>query len=380
MRNYRWVVMFFCCVVCFVAYIDRVNMSVAATSIMKDFALSATQMGIIMGAMMPTYLVVSFLSGFIMDRFSPVKTVSAGIFIWSLTTAWFPLTTSFGQMYASRLIFGAGEGLFPVFGGRMVGSWMPPKERGVGTSIQTASALLGVAFGAPICVSIMKAYDWQTLFYTLAVLGFVAMAIVYLMVKDRPSQQKRVSTEERKLIEDAIEEERVQKGNLGGVIIQLLKNPYLWLVALSYVAVAAIWFANLTWLPGYMAKEKGFTVFKSGMLSAFPFFMGAVGAVSAGYITDKFLKGHRLSYILFAQLLGPVLVFFAIGATGTASMIILFSVSMFFTAGAFSMHWAVPVGLFSNKVVLLRGCLRRCSWDECMIQHIRFTGVLERLP
>jgi sugar phosphate permease len=128
------------------------------------------------------------------------------------------------------------------------------------------------------------------------------------------------------------------------------KNPYIWLLGLCYFSVMCIFWANLTWLPSYFIKEKGFTVFKSGIMSAFPYLTGIVGLLCGGYITDKFMKTGRTVYGFVCLLIGPPVVFYALGATGDVRLILAFSISMFFIAGAMGQFWALTIDLFSVKL------------------------------
>jgi sugar phosphate permease len=178
-----------------------------------------------------------------------------------------------------------------------------------------------------------------------------------MLMKDSPREHKWVSKEEADLIENTLQQEREAKGKEAGEksttkdTLNLLKNPYLWLVAIGYMTIFMIWWANMAWLPGYMVKERGMTVFKSGWMAAVPYLIGSVGMIAGGYVTDHLLKGKRMPYLLLCQLAGAPLVFLALGATSTAGMIALFSVSMYFTAGALAQFWPFVFDFFPGKVV-----------------------------
>jgi sugar phosphate permease len=356
MKNYRWVVALAgISLMQFISYVDRVNLSVSAPSLMKEFNLSGTEMGGLFAAMMPTYIIFSFVGGYLADRFGAWRVSSIAFVVWSAATAWFGACTSVFQMWMSRLVFGASEGAFPPAAVRFECNWMLPNERGRSHSIMTAATLMGLAIGAPICGYIVNAYGWRPLFYGLGILGLVSVGILSMFLKNSPKECHRVSVREREFIEKALEDERLRKGDAAGAhttgdVVKLLKNPYLWLFVFGYVTVVTIWWANMSWLPGYLVKEKGFTVFKSGVWSAFPFLMGAIGVMTGGLICDKFLFGKRLAYVILCQFAAPPIIFLALGATTDMAILLGFAVAMFFSAGSMGQYWALTMDLFPAKL------------------------------
>lgn len=355
MKNYRWIAGSVIMMITLVAYIDRINLSVAAPLIMEQFHFSAAQFGLILGAMIPGYVLFNIIGGFLVDRFAPIKVATIAIAIWSLATAGFTVLSTFTTIYLSRLIFGAAEGPFPPAQTKLYGRWMLPQERGRVLSGSTAFALLGVAIGAPLCGLIIKAYGWRTLFIALAVIGLLFMLILNVFARNYPNEHPWITSQEKELIEKALEDERIKKGTSGGEIATKeelaahIKNPYLWLLGIGYFTIMCLWWANLSWLPGYLVKEKHVSILQSGIMSSFPYLMGVVGLVCGGFITDKLTKGYRGMFLIICQLAGPPFIFLALGATSELGMVLAFSVAMFFTAGGMSQFWTLTLDLFSTK-------------------------------
>lgn len=61
------------CAMYFIAYVDRVNIAVAAPFIAEEFNLSPTELGFIFSAFAYPYLVMQILGGWLADRFGPKK-------------------------------------------------------------------------------------------------------------------------------------------------------------------------------------------------------------------------------------------------------------------------------------------------------------------
>lgn len=64
----RWLMVFMAFLATAINYIDRANLSVAAPAIQREFALSPSAMGLILGAFFWTYAAFQMPSGWFIDR------------------------------------------------------------------------------------------------------------------------------------------------------------------------------------------------------------------------------------------------------------------------------------------------------------------------
>ena len=85
--NMRWWVIFWTFIVAALSYLDRSNISVAATPIQAAFNLSNIQLGTVFSAFAVGYAFTQPIAGRIADRFGPRKVIFAGALWWSALTA-----------------------------------------------------------------------------------------------------------------------------------------------------------------------------------------------------------------------------------------------------------------------------------------------------
>src|SRR5258708_22627168 len=71
-------VLFMLCLMYFITYVDRVNLSTAAPAIQKEFGLSNTQLGLVLSAFAYPYALFQIAGGFVGDRFGPRLTLAVG--------------------------------------------------------------------------------------------------------------------------------------------------------------------------------------------------------------------------------------------------------------------------------------------------------------
>src|SRR5947199_7280130 len=74
------------CLMYFITYVDRVNLSTAAPVIKKEFGLSNTELGWVLSAFAYPYALFQIAGGFVGDRFGPRLTLGVCGFIWAVAT------------------------------------------------------------------------------------------------------------------------------------------------------------------------------------------------------------------------------------------------------------------------------------------------------
>src|ERR1700709_2573264 len=98
------------CLMYFITYIDRVNISTAASAIQDEFGFSKTQLGLVFSAFAYPYLVCQVIGGWFSDRFGARRTLVVCGLVWALATMLTGLVGSLGTMLAARALLGLGEG------------------------------------------------------------------------------------------------------------------------------------------------------------------------------------------------------------------------------------------------------------------------------
>lgn len=97
------------CLMYFIMYIDRGNISVAAAVIQREMRITNTQLGFALSALGVCYALLQIVNGYLGDRFGPRKVLSIlGVF-WSLGTLATGLAGGFYSLVFSRILVGLGD-------------------------------------------------------------------------------------------------------------------------------------------------------------------------------------------------------------------------------------------------------------------------------
>jgi MFS family permease len=104
------VVLAMLCVMYLITYVDRVNISTAASEIQKELGLSNTQLGLVFSAFAYPYLLFQAIGGWIGDRLGPRKTLFWCGMIWAAATIMTGFVSSLSTLFMARVALGSARG------------------------------------------------------------------------------------------------------------------------------------------------------------------------------------------------------------------------------------------------------------------------------
>ena len=340
----RWLVLGVSWIVFFVAFLDRVNLSVAMPLISKEFSLSPEQVGYLFSAFFISYTVFQIPGGYLSDKVGPKKVLLVALVWWSIMTMATGVARTFSQFFIVRVLFGIGEGLQPPCAFKLNSNWFPNQERATANAIFTSACSFGPAIAPSIAVAIIGLWGWHALFYIFGALGFVIMPLLYFFVKNSPEEDPDISKEELEYIKSGQTEIVTQTTDSEEVgLMSVLKNRNIVLLALTYFGFMCAFFGLLSWLPSYLVKARGFELVKMGIFSGLPFLALGIAQPFGGWLSDKVFKGKRKIQAMVVNLAaGPVLYGVVVAPTETIAMALLVCTG-FLVGMAFGPLWAMPM-------------------------------------
>ncbi len=334
------------CAMYFIAYVDRVNIAVAAPFIAEEFNLSPTELGFIFSAFAYPYLVMQILGGWLADRFGPKKILLILSLIWGLATL---LTGFIGGLMAlviMRVLLGVGEGgAFPT-ATRAMTSWMPKSSRGFAQGITHSFSRLGGAITPPVVLAIVYYAGWREAFIVLGAISLLWTLAYLLLFTDTPHQHKTITPAELEEIG-----EPARKNKASG------KTPWkdmiskMWLVTFVDFCYGWSLWVFLTWLPSYLKDDRGFDLKAMALFTTLPLLAGVIGDTLGGVISDKlYIRTKRLRFARVSVLsLGLFLAFLCIMPMifirDPLIAIVLISACFFFLELTNPVLWSLPMDI-----------------------------------
>jgi ACS family glucarate transporter-like MFS transporter len=342
-------------VLMFINYLDRVNLSVAAKSIADNYQLSPIDMGYIFSAFLWTYLVCLIPMGLLADRFGGRAITYSTLGLWSLAGIWTGFSTTYGSLFASRLVLGIGESASYPAGGKIIREWAPEGERGLAAAFLNSGAHAGLCVGSVLVGALILQFGWRESFYITGALG-VVLAIAWFALYRRPEEASWLGAAERDLIlkgrGEAAPRSASDMSQLAA-LKGLLKSPSMWALALTQGCAGYTLYLFMTWLPSYLAATRGMDVLKTGLFSAIPYGVAAILGLGIGWFSDRLLKrsgslnSERRKLIAVLLLLSSVIL--ATPFVESIWLIVaLISVSLACVATAMAMNIALTADLMTD--------------------------------
>jgi MFS family permease len=182
MTHRRYWVFFLLFVFSAIAYLDRVNMSVAGEAIAHEFGLSAIALGYLFSSFLWAYVLMMLPGGRLIDRWGPHVVASVATAVWSMAQMATGMVGSFSAMLMVRLGLGVGEAPFAPISYSSVRLWSPYTERGTAIAAISCGSTLGLALGAPAVAWLIETLSWRWSFIITGAVGFVWVAIWFPLV------------------------------------------------------------------------------------------------------------------------------------------------------------------------------------------------------
>jgi ACS family D-galactonate transporter-like MFS transporter len=347
-------------------YMDRINLSVAATAITDDLHLNPVQLGLLFSAFGWTYAALQIPGGILVDRIIPRILYSVSLISWSLVTLCLGLVKGFTGLLGFRLAVGIFEAPAYPINNRIVTSWFPNQERASAIAVYTSGQFLGIALITPALTAFLYFVNWRGLFILTGVVGILWGLLWYRLYRD-PADHSKVNRSELDHIE-----------NGGGLINRQVTNTpslkskfewknlqkvfmyrKLWGIYIGQFAInSTLWFF-LTWFPTYLVKYRQLNFLTSGFLASAPFLAAFAGLITSGFLSDYLIRKGvsiniaRKAPVIFGLLLSASI----IGANYVSSpvLIIFFMALAFFGNGFATITWVFVSTLAPKHLIGLTG-------------------------
>jgi MFS family permease len=276
-----------------IAYLDRVNMSVAGKPIALEFGLSPIALGYLFSSFLWAYVLMMLPGGRLIDRWGTHVVASLATAVWSAAQIATGMVGSFATMLAARLGLGVGEAPFAPISYSSVRSWSPYTERGTAIAAISAGSSLGLALGAPVVAWLIETLSWRWSFIVTGAVGFVWVLVWFALVST-PEKTRWLPQAEREYIL-AARDAGIAPPNHGGVgYLGLIRCPAMWGLFISQGCLVYTSYLYLSWLPNYFQTARHLSMLNSGIYTAIPFLVAMVVGIAANWAGDRLLSAEAV--------------------------------------------------------------------------------------
>ncbi len=269
-----------------VTFLDRINISVAGSEIMKDLDISPSGWGWVQSAFILTYGLMQIPMGAFGDKHGHRKVLALIVLWWSCFTAFTGMAGGLMSLLFIRFMFGVGEaGSSPCSTG-VISRWFDKHEVGKAQGYVWAASRMGGALTPFVVIPVMVTLGWRSAFYILGAVGIVWAIVWYWFYRDKSTTETITIT----VTEDVADKSK--KPKIPWAMIFRSKN--FWIICAMYFFYAfGSWFF-FSWFPTFMELGRGFEKSELTYAIAVPFVMSMIGNICGGYLTDYLSKKYGL--------------------------------------------------------------------------------------
>ncbi len=287
-------------------YFSRKSFTFAMPSLIQDLGFTKSELGILASILSITYGASKFLSGILADRSNPRFFMALGLILTGVFNIFFGFSSSI-VMFA---IFWGLNGWFQGWGwppcARLLTHWYSLKERGTWWGAWNTSHSVG-GFLIPIIAAFCAQYfGWRYAMYVPGVLCIFVGLFVINRLRDTPQSLGLPPIEKYKndYSDPREAHEKETELSVKSILFEhVLRNKFIWILAISYLFVYVIRTAINDWSMLFLIETKQYSQIAAGVCVSFFEIGGIFGSLAAGWASDKIFGGKR----------GPINVLFSLG-------------------------------------------------------------------
>jgi MFS family permease len=363
-----------------ITYVDRVNVSTAASVFQKELHFTSVEVGFIFSAFAYPYLVFQVIGGWVSDRFGARLTLTVSAVIWAVATLLTGLSGGLVSMLCARVLLGFGEGATFPAATRALSDWTAVGKRGFSQGITHSAARLGNALTPPLVVWLMALVTWRGSFLILGVISLAWVVVWVWYFRNDPGEHAAITPAELEMLPDYASRRVNRNESIPWFPLARRMFP----VTVVYFCYGWTLWLYLAWIPSFFVHRYHLDLKKSALFSAGVFFAGVVGDSLGGIVSDwifrktgDFNKARRnVVVVCFLCSLGCMIPILFSHDLMWASIDL--SLGFFFAEFTVGPMWAIPMDIAPRLSGSASGLMNTGSALAAILSPIVFGYVIDK--
>ena len=292
---YSWVVFAISFALMMSDYMSRQVLLAVFPFIKAEWALSDTQLGLLVSVVALTVGVMIIPISLIADRVGRVRSITAMALIWGMATIACGLADNFFALFIARAVLGLGEAGYGSAGGAIVLQRFPLRMRSTVAGSYLSASIFGSVLGIALGGILAQQLGWRLAFILVGAGGLVLALAFPLIVREQPADGGKIAA-------------RLPLKEVARTL--LTARTTVWL----YLGLAATMFVQsglIAWASTYLNRYHAMDPANAAKHAAVLALCTGVGMAGGGYVVDRLSRqdGRRRLRIpaLFAFCSGLIL-------------------------------------------------------------------------
>ena len=284
-------------------YVCRTSLNVVKKPILESGALDASQLGLIGSALLFAYAIGKFVNGFLADHSNIKRFMAAGLCVSTVANLLVGLLgfANGGGFVGNMTLFAAFAVMWGLNGwAQSMGAppaiialsrWFPLSIRGTYYGFFSASHNLGEFLSFLFVGAVVGIFGWQWGFVGSSVAGAVGVVIILFLLHDTPESKGLPPIEV--LTGEESEEQSRKHGSTSELQRSVIRNPFVWILALSSAFMYVSRYAINGWGVLFLQEVKGYSLATATQVISVNALLGIIGTVFSGWLSDRLFHGRR---------------------------------------------------------------------------------------
>lgn len=276
-------------------YFTRKSFTFAMPVMQTELGLGKFELGLLGSILYISYGASKFLSGILGDQSNPRYFMSIGLILTGIFNIFFGMSSAF---WAFALFWGL-NGVFQGWGwpgcAKLLTHWYSQTERGRWWSLWNTSHNIGGSLIPLLVAACAEYYGWRFSMYIPGILCILGGFFIMNRLRDTP-QSLGLPPIEKFRNDYSNASSRKEKASLSTkelLFEYVIKNKYIWLLAIAYFLIYVIRTAVNDWSMVYLIEVKHYSMQQAGVCLFWFEWGGLVGSLTAGWASDLIFKGKR---------------------------------------------------------------------------------------
>ncbi len=285
-----------------VFYTCRTGFGVLKKPMLDEGVLSLETIGAMGAVMMIVYAVAKFLNGFLADYANIRRFMAFGLFASAVVN----LCIGFNTVGFLFIVLWGLNGWFQAMGAApacvSIFQWFPPSKRATYYGFWGGAHNLGEGLTYIFVTCVVVLWGWRAGFVVPSLLCMIGAVTLLFLLRDRPQTLGLPSPAE------AFEEEETKNSSKKDLSVfrsqlYILRNPVVWMIGVACGFMYISRWAVASWGAMYIQEVRMINVSVFANMMMVSSILGFVGALAAGYVSDKFFNSSRVVPTLIYGLL-----------------------------------------------------------------------------
>ncbi len=305
--RYRWFVVLVFFFFMLLHQTDQLMIGSMQVPVMKEFALSDTQWGLINTGALVVAMLLYPVWGYLYDRYARARLLALASFIWGATTWMSAVVRTYPAFLVTRSSTGIDNSSYPGLYS-LVADYFPPSIRGRVYGLLQLAQPLGYLLGMILALMVAPLIGgWRAVFYLTGSLGLVIAVVIFFGVREVPRGRAEPELE-------GVEELRQFRFSWAEAR-QAVKKRTMWFLFAQGFAGVFPWNVITFFFFGYLVHERGYDNDSVLFTMAPVILILAAGYFVGGALGDLLFKRTLRGRVMVSSagvLLGAVFLFLAI--------------------------------------------------------------------